>query len=90
MSDDPHCTGSGYGAEAANGRTDRHGLHKKNFESDRAIGRLASRQVADLMRDDQLYPLNTINFAPDADGSPKLVDGQVLLEAALATGWNEP
>lgn len=66
-----------------------HILTEMNYEQDPTIARLASETVADLMLADQLYADNQIRFALDADGNPKLVDGQVLLEAALATGWNK-
>lgn len=64
-----------------------HILKEKNYETVLSIARFAFETIVDLIRDDEIYPYNRIIFALDADGNPKLVDGQVLLEAALAAGW---
>ena len=64
-----------------------HILTDLNHETDRTIGRYHAEHFADFMRKDEVLDLRQLTFALDAGGDPKLVDGHVLLEAAILAGW---
>jgi len=64
-----------------------HILANMNWEKDRTIGRYNAEHFANFMRKDEVLPGREILFAPDAWGNQQLVDGHVLLEAAILAGW---
>ena len=64
-----------------------HILAEMNYESDRTMGRYNAEHFADFMRKNEFLPGRDLAFALDARGNQKLVDGHVLLEAAILAGW---